>query len=202
MEEFIFSKVGGFPCKIAVLKIKYFLVASAIIIYNIITSLEQFCISVSIVSREILVIDYCISEKWAQRVSYYLAGWNFHRHIWVFKHEIIGLLAWNQHGNQNICFIPATMLFFSFCHQGGRIEKSFESWFCSEGALIIENWFATRSFQNVKNCIFVNNYMTDEYINYSYFPVPNNSPTPLINVWICFFLLLTPPSYYLELESK
>ena len=45
------------------LKIKFFLVASVIIICNIMTSLEEFCIRVSTVSQEVLVVDYCNSEK-------------------------------------------------------------------------------------------------------------------------------------------
>ena len=61
LEEFIFNKKGGFPFKNAVLKIKSFLVASAIIICNIIISLEKFSVRVSTVSREILVVDYCNS---------------------------------------------------------------------------------------------------------------------------------------------
>ena len=84
LEEFAFNKKGGFPFKVAVLKIKSFLVASAILICHVITSLEEFSVSLSTVLREILVVDYCNLEKWAHCVNYYLAGWIFHRCFWVF----------------------------------------------------------------------------------------------------------------------
>ena len=130
LEEFIFSKIGRFTWKIAVLKINSFLVAPEIIICNIIMSLEEFCT----VSREILVVDYCNSENWAHCVNYCFAGWIFHRRFWVFicqfKKKRLSLGVKYQHENQNICFITATMLsvfhcFFSvlcfFWHQGGLI---------------------------------------------------------------------------------
>ena len=90
------------------LKIKSFLVASVIIICNIMTSLEEFCISVSTVSQEVLVVDYCNSEKWGHCVNYCLAGWIFHRHLWVFicqfKNKRLSLSVKYQHRNQNIYF--------------------------------------------------------------------------------------------------
>ena len=174
MEEFIFTEVGRFLYKIAVLKIKSFLVASAIIICNIIINLEEFCISVSTVSREILVVDFCNSEKWAHCVNYCLAGWIFHRHPWVFichfKNKRLFLSMKYQHGNQTIYFITASIFhfFIVFIFPPRRRDLNIFwvlilFWRCSYyRELICNSLFSKR-----QNCIFVNIHMADEYINYS-----------------------------------
>ena len=143
LEEFIFSKIGRFTWKIAVLKINSFLVAPEIIICNIIMSLEEFCT----VSREILVVDYCNSENWAHCVNYCFAGWIFHRRFWVFICQFKKRdypLAWNISMKTRIfvlsrlqCF-QFFIVFFLFCVFFGTKEDWFKNllvsilfWRCS-----------------------------------------------------------------------
>ena len=130
LEEFVFNKKGGFFFKIAVLKVKFFLVASAIMICNIIISLEEFSVRVSTVSREILVVDYCNSLyqllfSWLNippsLLSIYLS---------IQKQEIIPYRKIPARKPQYFFFSRLKcfhIFILFFIHRGGGISKSFES---------------------------------------------------------------------------